>query len=207
MGMIVTDVQHDYVASLYGTSSSLDLAAVNEVFAGLESTARERLLGDGFDEERIEFRRAVDARYLAQIWEITVPIEVDPPFTEPDLATIAASFHDAHERQFTYALREQEVEFLHWRLTAVGKAPAWREAEADSADGAPVEPIGGREAYFPEENGMVVTPVHRVERLHAGAQVSGPAIFESDTTTVVINPGDRLHVLGQGNLLVDVDVT
>jgi N-methylhydantoinase A len=205
LGMIVTDVQHDYAASLHGTSTSLELSAVDATFAEMEATARKRLREDGFPDERIELRRYVDARYKAQVWEITVPIPSEAAYGEEDVKTIAESFHVAHERQFTYALRDQEIEFLHWRLTAIGQAPDWPQVEVTVDDSSQTPaPAGEREAYFPELSGVAPTPFYRVDELAVGAEVKGPAIFESDTTTMVINPDDVLHVLGQRNLLVDI---
>lgn len=205
MGMIVTDVKHDYAVSLHATTKQIDFGAVDGAYRELESKAVERLEQDGFSKEKIQLRRSVDARYKGQVWELTVPIPTADTYAEEDLATIIDTFHDFHEQQFTYSLREDEIEFLHWRLTATGESPEIPLAEPVVGHGdSKIEPADKRKAYFAELGGMVETPVYRVEELATGGSVEGPAIFESDTTTMVINPGDSLTALPGGNLLVDV---
>ena len=67
LGMIVTNVQHDYAVSQHQTSLDFDGSALDAMFAELEQTARERLREDGFSDDRIELRRSVDARYPGQV--------------------------------------------------------------------------------------------------------------------------------------------
>jgi N-methylhydantoinase A len=42
------------------------------------------------------------------------------------------------------------------------------------------------------------TPVYDMTRLAPGASLTGPAILEAETTTVVVNAGDKLVVNGLG---------
>jgi len=205
MGMIVTDVKHDYAVSLHASTKAIDFGVIDEEYRRLEERAVERLKNDGFSEDQIRMSRSVDARYKGQVWEITVPIPSAEQYGPEDLETIIETFHRFHEQQFTYALREDEIEFLHWRLTATGESPdVPADASATSDGSGAAAAHGERRAYFAELGGMVDTPVYRVEQMPVGSAVEGPAIFESDTTTMVINPGDRLTVLRGGNLLVDV---
>jgi N-methylhydantoinase A/acetophenone carboxylase len=48
---------------------------------------------------------------------------------------------------------------------------------------------GYREALFDAEDGWVQTPVYEMERLAPGDQFPGPALIDSDDTTVVVSPG------------------
>jgi N-methylhydantoinase A/oxoprolinase/acetone carboxylase beta subunit len=50
----------------------------------------------------------------------------------------------------------------------------------------------------------VPTPVYSTTKLPNGAKITGQAIVESPTTTLVINPGDMLEVLEGGRLLITV---
>jgi N-methylhydantoinase A/acetophenone carboxylase len=47
---------------------------------------------------------------------------------------------------------------------------------------------GSRPAYWPQEKAWVETPVYDQDRLLPGNEVSGPAILESEYTTVVVPP-------------------
>ena len=50
----------------------------------------------------------------------------------------------------------------------------------------------------------VEVPVHRMEGLAPGYQAKGPAIFESDTTTVLMREGERVSVTPHGWLDIEL---
>lgn len=207
-GMTVTDVRHDYTLSHHALSSQMDLGDLDEPFERLEQEARERLRRDGFGDEKIVLERSVDARYRNQVHELTVPIPSADRYTQQHLDEVAQTFHDEHDAQFTYSMRELPVEFLHWRLTAIGLSPEVPRDEAAVATD-PVEAgeraqIGEREAYFSEFGERVPTRVYAADRLVPGATLIGQAILVSATTTVVINPGDQLTVLPGRRLMIDI---
>ena len=53
---------------------------------------------------------------------------------------------------------------------------------------------GQRPAYWEEYQDFRSTPVYQLESLECGNVVEGPAIMESEYTTVVLPPGSRLTV-------------
>ncbi len=207
-GMTVTDVRHDYTISHHALSSTMDIGELDAKYRELEEQARERLRKDGFRDDQIVLERSVDARYRNQVHELTVPIPSADRYTADDLAEIVRIFHGEHESQFTYALEDVPVEFLHWRLSAVAVSPRVPRPKTDAAtdpDAAGAEArIGERMAYFPEFGEKVETPVYTTTKLVPGARISGQAIVESPTTTLVINPGDVLTMLEGGRLLVTI---
>jgi N-methylhydantoinase A len=203
-GMTVTDVRHDHSRPLHALSTTIDLAAVDAVYNDLERQATERLRGDGFADEQIILERLVDARYPGQVHEITIPVPLREAYSEADAREIEGVFHREHERQFTYARRDLPVEFLHWRVSAIGRMPppGW----ADGNGKAPQESdalLETRQAYSHEAAGLVSTPVYAIEGLATGSQVAGPAVLQAETTTILLDEGDRLRV-GEGAYIVDV---
>ena len=62
------------------------------------------------------------------------------------------------------------------------------------------EPIGSRKAYF---GGWRDIPVYAFEQLQPGHSLEGPAIIEAETTTVLVDTGDRVSV----NALGWLDIT
>ncbi len=57
---------------------------------------------------------------------------------------------------------------------------------------------GSRPAYWPEQKAWVETPVYDQNRLLPGNEVIGPAILESEYTTVVIPPQMKYRVDAYG---------
>jgi N-methylhydantoinase A len=204
-GMTVTDVRHDYTFSHHSVSSEMQIEELDAPFEELEREATARLEADGFDPADIVLERSVDARYKNQIHELTISVPSADTYSAEDLRTIIAAFNLEHESQFTYSLEDAPLEFLHWRLTAIGKTAGVPGRPDQGSTNAEDGLLGQRDAYFPEHGEPVPTNVYDVGRLGPGAELTGPAILESAHTTVVINPGDRLTVQAGGALLVDID--
>ncbi len=203
-GMTVTDVRHDYVGALHTSSDSLDPAALDALYDGLEGTGRSRLLEDGFAAEEIAVERSVDARYPGQVYELTVPIPTVDSYGPESLAEIVSSFHDEHERQFGYRRESMPVEFLHWRAAAVGHIALGTPPEpGGGGEETAAPPVGSRTVYVPSE-GMVEVPMYKVESLELGARVVGPAIIAGDTTTILLDAGDVLSCDEEDSFLIVV---
>jgi N-methylhydantoinase A len=202
-GMTVTDVRHDYVRAFHSLSSSTNLAELDQLFAEIEDEARVRLRGDGFDADQIVLERSVDARYPGQVHELTVSVPSATTISNDDIRTIERAFHEEHKLRFTYSRPELPVEFLHWRVSGVGRMPVVEHLEtATDVSGeelADAARLGSREAWI-DGQGMVPVEVYDADRLHAGASIAGPAILQSPTTTILLGPGDELSVGSDGSL-------
>lgn len=209
-GMTVTDVRHDYVHSLHAATSNLDVDRLEHILRELESRAGERLRSEGFATESMIMERTVDARYPGQVHELTVPVP-----DRIDLAAgplIEATFHEEHEAQFTYARPDLPVELLHWRVTAIGRRepakvlPATPEPHrTEEVHAAGDARLADRDVYHQELGRAVRTAVYALEGLAAGATLEGPAVVQGETTTVVVGPRERLLVLSNGSLLIELD--
>lgn len=207
-GMTVTDVRCDEMAVHYALSSKLDLAALDEVLAGLRKTATARLLAQGFAEKDIALEWMVDARYGGQVHELTIPAAVSLPFSAGNLKDIENAFHAQHTREFTWARPEMPVEFLHWRVTAVGRTQqsAGPAALGKPAAGEAAEPTASRRVYSPIGKTWSELPAYRSEDLLPGRRILGPAVLQADTTTVVVEAGDSIMVGNNLEIIANVSI-
>jgi N-methylhydantoinase A len=127
------------------------------------------------------------------------------PLDDALLRRLEQDFHAEHQRRFTYAMLEQPVECLHWRLGATGRREAPRGRLARQGAGA-AKPVSRRMAYMAATDGQVMTEIYDGEKLAAGEHLEGPAVVEFATTTVVVSPGDRLVVQEDGSSLLTIAV-
>ncbi len=188
-GMLNTDLRVELSRSL-GQSGALDTAALHAAFAAMETEGRARL--SWFDGS-VTLRRSADMRYGEQVFEIAVPLD-DVDWDSADLRAILTDrFHDAHQALYTYALRDQEVVLVNARLSAIGRLPQIETATACLRPAA--EPKAQRRIYIGHWQSV---PVFDFQTLGADQHVPGPAIIESDTTTVLLRDGDvaRFDVRG-----------
>jgi N-methylhydantoinase A len=191
-GMLQTDLRYEVSRSLadaVGLPAEADLRAL---YAALEAEATRRLAAWLPDAPAL--RRAADMRYGEQVFEVAVPLD-ELAWDGPGLpARLAEAFHARHEALFTYALRGEEVVLVTARVAAVGKLPSRAAPPILSRE--PSRPQGLRRVVLAGEPREV--PVWRFDALAPGQDVAGPAIVESDTTTVLLLEGDTARLDARG---------
>ena len=164
----------------------------------MEEEGRARLAW--FDGE-VTLHRSADMRYGEQVFEIPVGLD-DVDWASPALAAnLANRFHAAHERLYTYALRDQEAVLVNARLSVIGRLPQVERVVAD-VSGTEVSPKAQRQVYL---GGWTEVPVFDFLALGADQCVRGPAVVESDTTTVLLRSGDVGTFDARGWLEVIID--
>ncbi|MGB1883250.1 MAG: hydantoinase/oxoprolinase family protein [Gammaproteobacteria bacterium] len=202
-GMAVTPVRHDYVRLSHCHSNADGVGKqIEAVFEDLIQEGQAQLEGDGFKADEIRFLRHVEGRYPGQVHNLTVPLP-DGPIDDAFLRKLEDDFHAEHEKRFTYSMRDQPIECLHWRLSATGSraAPKGRIARDSKGD---VKPSGRRPAYMAAVDDECMTDIYQGTQLAVGDRIVGPAIVEFPTTTVVVNPEDVLVVQADGSSLINI---
>jgi N-methylhydantoinase A len=201
MGLLVTDLKHDYATTVIQRTDRLDAEMVNRLYHEMEAQGHKALLAEGMGHARIGFERQVDMRYVGQSYELSIPL--DDGRVEDALEGMLQRFHDEHERAYGFAAPGEPVELVALRLTAVGSIakPRLRELAQRSGD-VGATPRAVRQVYFAEAGGFVDCPSYDRYRLAAGGRVEGPAIVEEMDSTTVIHPGFRAEVDRYGNLLI-----
>ena len=202
LGMLESDLKHDYVRTMWAPFDALDLDELNRVLDEMEAKARRTLDSEGFPPDRVVVERGIDSRYLGQHHEVTVTIP-DGPITQDTLTEIAGRFHAAHEKLYLYSEPDSPLESINVRLTATGLIPktplaSWPTGGADAS--AAVKAT--RPVYF---GTWLETPIYDGAKLMAGNRFQGPAIIEEITTTIVVFPDDRAEVDRLGNVVIHVN--
>ncbi|MEP7104863.1 MAG: hydantoinase/oxoprolinase family protein, partial [Chloroflexota bacterium] len=185
-GLLAVDLKDDYVVTLVQRHDEVDGDAVAAAFAGLEERARDALRAQGVADEQMALVRSVDARYLGEAHEISIP--VGAAF---DAERAADAFHNAHERLYGYAYRTGEtIEFVNWKVTGLGAIE--RPSLESSPPGGSGRPVGERGGFT----------VYRRGDLPVGPVGGGPAIVEEYGSTTVVEEGFEIEVDRLGNLVL-----
>jgi N-methylhydantoinase A len=202
LGMLMTDIQHDYVRTYYRALLQADFSQVQSICHELIELGRHTLEREAVPEEAMAFQRFLDIRYTGQEFSIPVPIPAQA-IARGDLDTIRKAFDGLHERRFGYHTPEQPVEIVNVRLGAVGRR---KKIEFPSLE--PIlgeSPLGStRNVYLESSEKAIACPVYRRERLGPGAEVTGPAIIQEYACTTVLFPGDRARVTGTGEIVIHI---
>ncbi|MFC2031281.1 hydantoinase/oxoprolinase family protein [Chloroflexota bacterium] len=202
LGMLESNLKHDYVRTMWAPFDALDLDELNRVLDEMEADARRTLESEGFPPDRVVVERGIDPRYLGQHHEVTVAIP-DGTITQKALAEVAQRFHAAHERLYLYSEPDSSLESINVRVTATGLIPktplaSWPAGSADASDAVK----GTRPVYF---GSWLETAIYDGAKLTAGNQIEGPAVIEVVTTTIVIFPDDLAEFDHLGNVVIHVN--
>jgi N-methylhydantoinase A len=202
LGMLMTDLTHEFVATRRQLLADLDPVALAALFSDYEAQGGALLAQEGVTAERRRLMRSVDLRYRGQSHELSVGV-LSGSLTAADLAQLQEQFHQAHIRAYGYAAREDPVELVNVRLTAIGVSPKPRLkalAKGSGDVGAAVK--GYRPVWFSETSGFTTCPIVDRYQLRWDDIVSGPAVIEEVDSTTVVHPGYAARVDQYGNLLL-----
>src|SRR5580704_9390096 len=121
LGLLMSDVKHDYIRSRMTPIGALTPDDVNVVFAQLETQARDDLRRDGFSEKEIRIERALDLRYAGQGYEVTMACTAEQTTA---LDALRKTFDAEHKALFGHMAPEEPVEVVSYRVRGVGIVPA-----------------------------------------------------------------------------------
>ncbi|SEG31734.1 N-methylhydantoinase A [Nonomuraea solani] len=196
-GLLTVDVKNDYVRTY--VTRDLSLGKAVEIFHDLEHQAGEALRREGFDDP--VYLRSADLRYYGQAYEVRVTApagEIDEDWQ----ADVVGRFHDAHEKLYGYAYRDDPrhgVEWVNLRVSGIGpiNRPSLRRLDKAGEGATSVRPV-----HFDETRD---TPIHQRAALGPGAKIEGPAVIEEYGSTIPIHPGFTATVDEYGNVEVRRD--
>ena len=192
------DTTSTATSSISTGASSIDTVALQAAFTAMQAEGRSRL---AWFDGSVTLHRSADMRYGEQVFEIPVALD-DIDWTATDLAaTLAERFHTAHRRLYTYAMPDQEVVLVNARLSVIGHLPSVEAAVPTPAHAQSV-PKSRRTIHLGAAIGV---PVFDFAALSADQTITGPAIVESDTTTVLLRPGDTARFDPRGWLAIAID--
>ena len=179
----------------------VDAVRAEKNFAQLEDQVRQGLDRQGLTFDRVEIVREVDMRYAMQLAEVTVPVG-DGPLDENAMQAAADRFEARYAELYGQGsgFSAAGIQAITYRVRGRGVLPFSPELPPlERASGEP-EVSGRRPVYLEIGQGFVDTPIYDYTALRAGHVVSGPAVIEVPTTTVVVPEGRTGTVDELGNL-------
>jgi N-methylhydantoinase A len=199
IGLLVSDVKHDYVQSKLMPLSEVTPEAVNATFERLAAQARAELGDDGFSPEHVRIERALDMRYAGQGYEVAMPCPVRP--LEPaDLPRLRLAFDQQHKQMSGHMAPDEPVEIVSYRVRGTGLVPPVQMPKFKRAGTTLADALRTRRRVVFDE-GAVECPVYQREQLDVGLSIAGPAVLEQLDCTTVIGPGEVARIDEWKNLI------
>jgi len=186
LGLLAAPVEQLYTRSVLKEVGTLDPEHAEAILCEMEARARADLASEGFGAPSVELARFADVRYRKQISELMLPLP-ERTLAAADLAALGEAFQREHEQTYGYAIRDERVEVVAFKVRARGRrangaAVPWNRLGAGRA-----VKRSDRAVYFGVARGRVSTPVIGRADLDT-APAAGPLIVEEYDSTVVVPP-------------------
>jgi N-methylhydantoinase A len=200
-GQIISDVKYNYMATSPLRLEGAAYATINRLFEQIEAQGVKHLLADGFAKSAIHIERSLDMRYVGQVHECTVEIG---NFGNGGKAVekVKSAFHKRHEELYTYSEPHNAVEVVNLESTLYGHVDKPQPPRVKKGVPATKAVVGRRKAIFAADGKLINTPVYDGSKLGAGATITGPAIIEEITTTIVIEPKWSARLDASGSYVI-----
>ncbi len=185
-----------------------DYEAFNAVVDALRTLARRDFAGEGFDPEQISYALELDMKFGGQLNVKRVAAPMLTVGSREDMESVYAAF----EREFSEAYSplglnpEAGVEIEAFILKASLAQPVPDRPQLTAGGPDPAAALTGRrDARFSDQDAAQATPVFEMDRLRPGHRFTGPALIDSDDTTVVVEPGWSCAVDAKSGIVLSHD--
>ena len=201
-GLLVAPIKVDTVRTRFTRLESIDWDACEALMIEMQAYLRDQLRSAGVADEQMRFRRTADMRYVGQGFEVET--ELPARLHAGELSALESRFNHAYEALFGSFLNNQKTEIVNWRVEGYANisSVSGKHALAVNRHAAQTRT---RQAYFPDIQAFVETPVIHESALIAGQRYEGPALIEQAGSTVVVGPGDAYGLDAYGNIRVTLN--
>ena len=173
VGMLDAPIRHDFAAPMQANKPEV-FDELEAAFNGLRDEAQDEMNTGDFDSERL-----VDARYVGQSYELTIPYIASWDDQR-------AAFDQAHEERYGFQDPDAEMEIVVTRLVATIGMPTPPQQKLAASENGEVSPKEHRPVYIDGE--WTDTPIYDRDDIPAGTTLDGPAILDQFDTTTYIRP-------------------
>jgi N-methylhydantoinase A/acetophenone carboxylase len=174
-----------------------DFDAFNDVVEGLRRDAVRDVASEGFDPDTISFTLELDMRFGAQLNLTRVRSPHLTLRSETDARQLAAEFIAEYARRYSeisvYEEAGIDIESFHLAAVVARDKPTLPSLPPGGPDPDGAR-IGTRDAFWRASGSTLPSAVYAAERLCAGNVIPGPAIVQSQDTTIVVPPDRTLTV-------------
>ncbi|MDB5532171.1 MAG: hydantoinase/oxoprolinase family protein, partial [Hyphomicrobiales bacterium] len=203
LGLLCTDVRHDYMRSEMSDVATLSPAHAEACFDDLVQAAKAEIAAEGLRPQDAIFAREVDLRYSGQGYELRVGLDgLAAPLDRTALDALGERFHDQHAALHGHSARDTAIEVVSYRVRASVVMPKYKAMEETAADTTQAVPTGKRMLVLGPAR-KVEAALWRRESLQPGWRASGPAIIEQVDATTIVPDGWDIRCDHYRNLILE----
>ena len=200
LGLLCSDVVHDYIRSDINILSELDPARAEYFFEELETQAINDLKNEGLSAQPYKFIRDIDLRYAGQGYEIKTTLKglYNSSITQEVIAKVQDRFHTLHHNLHGHSARDQEIEVVSYRVRVQVPVTKQRPLYEVLRDG--ISTPGNTRSVTFNGREFHTAPVYNRAQLKSST-IKGPAIIEQFDSTTVLPQGWKARTDDFGNII------
>lgn len=204
-GCAAVDIRHRYQKSTgvlieEGISDDMKLMMgqmmLNSGWEELEGLARADFEAEGLPWEEATIQQIAYVRYGCQMDDLEVPSPVSRINSPEDMDRIIHAFEDLYEKVYAGVAKHPQAGYQIMELGVTASIPKVKpklvRQPLEGKDPAPEALKGEREVYL--EGTWHRTPIYDMDRIRPGNEISGIAIIEAPSTTLVLPPGRYIRM-------------
>jgi len=201
VGMLMTDIRHDYVQTHPRAIAEADFAAIRHICDAFLAAGTALLTAEGVAPAQQEIRLSLDIRYVGQEFYLNTPVTYDE-LARQDADAIRRHFDELHQRHYGQSAAHRPVEIVNVRASAVGQR-AKMEFRSPRVEGH--ETVArSRDVYLSDPRVPTRCAIHERDALAPGRKIPGPAIIEESASTVLLQAGDEATICPTGEILISI---
>ena len=197
-GVLMSDLRRDLFLTRLVPVSGDTAGDIDLVLRQVATDAERHFLAEGIATGDVRITRYGSMRYANQ--EHTLEVRFPDGPIDPDAVDeVIQSFHTNYEQHYTYRL-DAPVELVEAHIVATAEVGKLEPVPLPSTGRATPEAIKSQRPVDYAEDGVHLADIYDGDLLEHGMTFSGPAIVETSGTTVVVHPGNTVHLDELGNL-------
>lgn len=201
LGMMMTEYRQDYIQTSLMNFDKDHLAAIQE---NIDQVIANAYADAPLSKDHYYFEINYDLRYKGQEHAVKLNASTTT-LDEVGLLELAEAFHVKHKQEFSFDLPNTPIELVNLHLTIYGKDEAVQFKELDFSHIDNSTCIKAQRNLYVKGTGWVEVNVYDQQKLVPGYVITGPAIVENPTSTVVINDKQSIEIDKYGNLIVEME--
>lgn len=204
LGLVLSDIKCDCVHSRLLTREQINPSILNDIFSNLSEQGNDELEKQNVVDENRVLIRTCDMRYFGQAFEISVPLPCKS-ITDDDINDIVESFHNLHEQAYGHCMKDDPIEFVNYRVSAVGTfvKPDIVRSAGIRKNSTVENKIFGKAVFDGKEYDV---PVVDRDTLNVGEKIEGPAIIAEMGATVVVYPNHTAEIDEIKNIIMYTNI-
>ena len=200
LGFLAADVRHDYQRVVGENLLDLKTEELRRFFSEMEEDGALALGDEGFTSEQIRFTRILDCRYLRQVYTIPVQASAEELSKDGNTIWMAEAFEEGYSALYRHVHERNAIVVDSVRLVAYGILPSLSLPKEDMAGSDPVSAQRGTRQIF--QGTIIDTPCYWFDDLRPGMRITGPALVDSESTTVALPDQYGAGIDPYGSLII-----